>query len=254
MASKRSKKKRSSKEDYPLKEESKVEEGVFDKRTMMKIKKLFAHNIITNLEFIIAKGKEADIYIARGGSAVPDPFVAVKIFRVDNSNFGTRLDYINGDPRFGKIKGGIYSMVCEWCKKEYGNLKLAEVAGIHAPKPYLFNGNVLAIEFIGDENGKPAQTLRAAGTENPEETLDIIIQDLKKLYSRELVHADMSEYNVLMKGSTPYIIDFGQAVVLGHPMAKEFLKRDIKVILRYFSKNYGIERDEEKTFEYITKE
>jgi RIO kinase 1 len=252
MASKRSKKRRSSKEDYPLKEESKVEEGVFDKRAMMKMKKLFTHNIVTNLEFIIAKGKEADVYIARSGSAVPDPFVVVKIFRVETSNFGKRIDYINGDPRFGRIKSDIYSLVCEWCKKEYGNLKLAEVAGIHAPKPYLFNGNVLAIEFLGDSDGKPSQTLRAAGTENPEETLNVIIEDIKKLYARDLVHADLSEYNILMKEGIPYIIDFGQAVVLGHPMANEFLKRDIRVILTYFKKNYGIGKDEEETTKYIT--
>ena len=252
MASKRSKKRRSSREDYPLREQLKIEEGVFDKRTMMYMKKIFTHNTVSKLEFIIAKGKEADVYIASHGSAVPDPFVAVKIFRVETSSFGKRIDYIHGDPRFGKIKSGISGMVNEWCKKEYGNLKIAEVARVHAPRPYLFSGNVLAIEFIGDEEGKPSQTLRAAGAEKPEETLDTIIEDMKRLYSRELVHGDMSEYNILMKDGTPYIIDFGQAVVLGHPKADDFLRRDIKTVLTYFVKNYGIERDEAETYTYIT--
>lgn len=252
MTRKRSKKKRSSREDYPLREQLKIEEGVFDKRTMLKLKKLFTHNIISKLEFIIAKGKEADVYIADRGSAVPDSFVAVKIFRLETSSFEKRMDYIRGDPRFGKIKSGIYDIVSEWCKKEYGNLKIAEIARAHAPKPYLFSGNVLAMEFIGDEEGKPSKTLKAGGTKNPKETLGIILEDMRRLYSRDLVHADMSEYNILMKDDTPYIIDFGQAVVLGHPKAEEFLRRDIKVILNYFRKNYDIEKNEDEVYSHIT--
>ncbi len=254
MSSKRSKKKRSSREDYPIREQLKIEEGVFDNRTMLRMKKLFTHNIISKLEFIIAKGKEADVYIAGRGSAVPNDFVAVKIFRLETSSFEKRMDYIYGDPRFGKIKSGIFNIVSEWCKKEYGNLKIAEVARVHAPKPYLFSGNVLAMEFIGDEYGKPSQTLKAGGTGDPEGTLKIVLEDLKKLYKRDLVHGDVSEYNILMKEDTPYLIDFGQAVVLDHPMATEFLKRDVKVILTYFKKNYGIEKDEEKVFNWITSE
>ncbi len=249
---KRSKRKRSSREDYPLREQLKIEEGVFDNRTMMRLKRLFTRNIISSLEFIIAKGKEADVYIGSHGVAVEMPFVAVKIFRIETSSFAKRIEYINGDPRFGRIKPGRYGVVNEWCKKEYGNLKIAEIAGVSAPRPYLFYGNVLAIEFIGDEYGKPAQTLRASGTASPERTLDAIIENMKKLYSRELVHGDISEYNILMKEEVPYIIDFGQAVVLGHPKAKEFLRRDVENILGYFSKNYGVERSIEDTVLRVT--
>ncbi len=58
-----------------------------------------------------------------------------------------------------------------------------------------------------------------------------------------LVHADLSEYNILVKGKKPYLIDFGQAVVLKHPNASAFLERDIKNILQYFKKAYRIEKD-----------
>ena len=243
MARRVSKRKRSSREDYPLSEQLKIEEGVFDNRTMLRIRKLFSHNIISKFEFIIAKGKEGDVYIASSGSQiVGHKFVAVKIFRLETSSFEKRVDYIAGDPRFGRIKGGIFNIVSEWCKKEYGNLKIAEAAGIHAPKPYLYSGNVLALEFIG-EDGKPSQTLREAEVTNPEPVLTTILNDVRKLYLRELVHADLSEYNILMKKGMPYMIDFGQAVVLGHPKAEEFLERDVSNILRYFSKRYAVERD-----------
>jgi RIO kinase 1 len=34
----------------------------------------------------------------------------------------------------------------------------------------------------------------------------------------------------------PYLIDFGQAVVKEHPMAEEFLRRDIWNIVKFFKK------------------
>ncbi len=243
MARRVSKRKRSSKEDYPISEQLKIEEGVFDNRTMLRIRKLFSHNIISKFEFIIAKGKEGDVYLADSGSGIVEKeFVAVKIFRLETSSFEKRVDYIAGDPRFGRIKGGIFNIVSEWCKKEYGNLRIAEAAGVHAPKPYLYSGNVLAMEFIG-EDGKPSQTLREAEVENPEAVLTTILGDVRKLYSRDLVHADLSEYNILMKKGVPYMIDFGQAVVIGHPKVEEFLERDVANILNYFRKKYEIEKN-----------
>lgn len=247
MAMRRSRKKEPSKEKHQLKEKLPIPEGVLDENTLIRIGKLFSHGIVESMHFKIARGKEADVYLANAGKELKTEFLVVKIFRVETTSFMKRIDYIQGDPRFGKIKGSTYSMVCEWCKKEFGNLVLASGAGAHVPEPYFFNGNVLAMELIG-EDGKPSNTLKSIGTEQPEKVLDSIIGDIKKLCSVELVHADLSEYNILMKGNVPYLIDFGQAVVFKHPSAMEFLRRDIRNVLGYFSKEYGIEKDPEEVF------
>ena len=63
------------------------------------------------------------------------------------------------------------------------------------------------------------------------------------------MHADLSEYNIMM-GDVPYLIDFGQGVVLEHPHAKKFLERDLAIILKFFEKN-GVKRDFEKTLKWI---
>lgn len=251
MARRVSRRKEPSRDKHMIKEQLKIEEGVFDNRTMMNISRVFTHNIASRLLFLTAKGKEADVYIAEAGSKVDSGLVILKIFRIETSHFFNRELYIKGDPRFEKIKLNQLSVINTWCKKEYGNLKLAEIAGIHAPKPYYFSGNVLAMEFIGYD-GTPAGTLKRVGTPDPRKTLDMIIDDMRKMYRNELVHADMSEYNILMKGHVPYIVDFGQAVVLGHPSAMRFLERDVGVILQFFRKAYGIEEDPEKTFARIT--
>ena len=49
-----------------------------------------------------------------------------------------------------------------------------------------------------------------------------------------LVHADLSEYNILYYKRKPVIIDVGQAVLTDHLNSKDFLERDVKNINRYF--------------------
>ena len=248
----RSRKKRSSREDYPVGEQIKIEEGVFENKMMVKLGRLFSKRIISTLEFITARGKEADVYIANAGEAIVDEYVIVKIFRIETSAFKRRLDYIIGDPRFGHVSKNMYSVVNEWCKKEYGNLMVAGFAKVHAPRPSAFSGNILAMEFIG-KDGVPASQLKDTKLKDPEKTLDAILGDMKKLYANDLVHGDVSEYNILMKEDIPYMIDFGQGVLLEHPEAITFLRRDVKNILDYFSRTYGIEKDADEAFAQITR-
>jgi RIO kinase 1 len=56
-----------------------------------------------------------------------------------------------------------------------------------------------------------------------------------------------------MRGSEPTIIDVGQAVLLNHPMASEFLERDVKNLARYFNA-YGIRTDQKAMLAEITGE
>ncbi|MGC8671383.1 MAG: serine protein kinase RIO [Candidatus Micrarchaeia archaeon] len=251
MALRRGKKKQPSREDYMLKEQLKIEEGVFDTRTLQRIGKLFSLGIVSRFYFKIATGKESDIYLAEPGDNVKADIVVLKIFRIETTSFRARLDYILGDPRFSSVKKDMHAIVEVWCKKEYGNLKIAQSARINAPIPYDFSGNVLAMSFIG-HNGVPAPQLRNANIENPEAVLDKIIDQAKKLYEAGLVHADLSEYNILIKDGEPYFIDFGQAVMTEHPASGEFLKRDLHNVLDFFSKKYGISRSEENVFKFVT--
>ena len=69
-------------------------------------------------------------------------------------------NYMTGDPRFSKIRLTKTTIVKTWCRKEMGNLRIAKEAGILAPRPYMANGSILAMEFIGDDNGVPAPQLR----------------------------------------------------------------------------------------------
>ena len=217
---------------------------------MMNIEKVFTHGIVSRMIHIISKGKEADVYLAEAGEKVNEEYVVLKIFNQENTSFKRRTEYVKGDPRFDGVRADVRSIIRIWCRKEYGNLKIAEEAQVSAPKPYYFKGNVLAMQLIGDD-GVPSPILKDIEIENPERVLDEIIENMKRLYSANLVHGDISEYNILIKDGMPFLIDIGQGVSLGHPKAGEFLERDVTNILYYFKKTYRVERNQEKVVSQI---
>ncbi len=242
MARRLGRRKEPSREKVLLKERE-LAEGGLNKRVAVYLSKFYNKGVIDGIGTVFAKGKESDIYVASPGTAdivKGEPYVIVKMFRVQNSSFFSMEDYIIGDPRFKKIGRTKQEIIGTWCKKEFGNLEIAQFAGIAAPKPYMYNGNILAMQYIGTDDG-PAPRLVDAGLDRTEaeSMLRTIIDYTKRLHRRGLVHGDLSEYNILVHGDKPYFIDFGQAVVTRHPHAEEFLKRDVWNVVNYFRKAYG---------------
>jgi RIO kinase 1 len=211
----------------------KIFADVIDTSVLKTLYKLSNRKIITALGGVINAGKEANVFHALGESGE----VAVKIYKIETSEFHNMEDYIAGDPK--------RQLIYTWAKKEFKNLERAFKAGVAVPEPIIFLNNVLIMQFIGVD-GVPAPTLRDIGNALPELTdvddlFNQIVKEVKKLLEIQLVHADLSEYNILWD-ERPVLIDMGQSVLLDHPNAMEFLRRDLKNIVRFFSK-YGIKSD-----------
>jgi len=251
MARMLSKRKRPPREEKVLKEIKKIEERVFDRETFLVLGEFLNRKIIKSLDYPIATGKEANVFRATTGEEYGEKgeYLAIKIYRIETSDFIRMQDYIVKDPRFFGLKRLKKNMVYAWTQKEFKNLRICEEAGVPAPKPYVFKKNVLAMEFLGEE-GIPDSLLVDIGTERPEEDCDKILGYMKKLYQHNLVHADISEFNIMMHRDEPYLIDIGQGILLEHPKSDEFLRRDVRNVLHYFGK-YGAVRDEEKILEWI---
>jgi len=223
-------------------EDLKVQGDVFDTRTLMNLYSLASKGIIDFLGGSVSTGKEASIFYAMGGGND----LVLKIYRVSNSNFRVMQDYLQGDPRFGSIKGTKRSIVSAWTKKEFRNLKRAEEAGVSIPHPLAIRENILVMELIGSKDN-PAPPLKEVELEHHEaiRVFAIIADYIGRLYNQaKLVHADLSEYNILYNGE-PVIIDMGQSVTLDHHMARKFLERDVANIVRYFGKKYGVGLEED---------
>jgi RIO kinase 1 len=212
-------------------EDLKTIEGVIDQSTLLTLYNLMNRNIIKTIHGVVATGKESNVYWAQDGSGCD---LAIKIYRTSTADFKRMREYVLGDPRFRRIRGGTRSLVFTWAEKEFKNLKTAYEVGVRVPKPIVVEKNVLVMEFVGNQ-GVPAPRMRESPPVRPSATYKRILHYVKILYKKgELVHADLSEYNILMwKG--PVIIDVSQAVHISHPLSKEYLKRDLKNIINYFS-------------------
>jgi RIO kinase 1 len=212
----------------------KVIESVFDKSTILTLDKLIRKGVIKRFVGIVSTGKEANVYLAKDSN---DVNLAIKIFRTQTEFRKYALPYIEGDYRFRIRRKDARSITFLWTLKEFKNLKLAEKSDVRVPSPIDVRNNVLVMEFIGDIDGLPAPRMKDIPPENPEKTFKQIIEYVSRLYHKaKLVHADLSEYNVLMQKKMPIFIDFAQGVLVDHPHANKFLFRDIRTIVTFFNK------------------
>jgi RIO kinase 1 len=220
---------------------------VFDLPTIKVIDSLSSKGFIDKLEFVVSTGKEAHVFRAIDASG---NFLAVKVYKKEATDFIHMSQYIQGDYRFAKVKKSRRDIVFAWTKKEYSNLERAKKAGARVPLPIKFKENVLIMEFIGT-NGMASRTLKEEGAKNYVDVYEKIVDFYAVfLYKAEMVHGDLSEYNVLMQNNTPVVIDFGQAVPTTHPRAEEYFERDMKNLANYFSKK-GVNVTPEKIREKI---
>lgn len=208
--------------------------GVFDKRTMMTLYKFISNDVISSMDFGVSTGKEADVFRA---TTPEDTHICVKIYRTNVSSFHDILQYIQGDPRFHGIKKERHGFIQAWAQKEYRNLGRAVDAGVHVPQPISILNNVLLMEFVGDGEGNAAPLIKDVEIGDPAAAADAILEDYHLFLTKaRLVHADLSEYNMLWQEDRPIVIDVGQAVLLEHPMAREFFERDVRNLQRWFRK------------------
>lgn len=212
-------------------EEREVFEEVFDRQTLMILYDLANNDAFSYLNGVISSGKEARVYWGVNSSGKD---LAVKIYLVSSSDYKKRLQYIVGDPRFSKIRKDSRGIAEVWARKEFINLKQCVAADVSVPKPIAYKGNVVVMEFIGVE-GIPAPKLLDSDIQKRDYTR--ILKAMELIYKKaELVHSDLSEYNVLKYNDELEIIDFGSAVSKKHPLAEEFLRRDVTNINRFFEK------------------
>lgn len=218
----------------------KTEGEVFDKGTLLTLHKMLLHGVLRSLDFPVSTGKEANVF---RGTTPGGGYVAVKIFRTNTSTFKHVLQYIQGDERFEGVSGDKRALVHAWTHKEFRNLVRAREVGVLVPEPIKSLNNVLVMEYLGVKQG-PWPTLKEATVDdtNAQVLCDQIVSDYVTLYNQaDLIHADLSEYNVMLEGhggpvsaQRARIIDIGQAVLKSHPMAQEFLERDVRNITAYF--------------------
>ena len=215
-------------------DDRKVSSEIFDKATLQVLYKLANQGYLDVLNGAISTGKEANVLkgIKDDGS-----IVAVKIYRIATSDFKKMQYYIAGDPRFNVRSSNKRQLINNWVTKEYRNLTRLKDAGVNVPEAITSLNNVLIIEFIGDEDGNPAPTVKNLPPQDPIDFYEKLVDQMDKFINKaNLIHGDLSSYNILNFDEEPVIIDVSQSVVKDHIIARELLERDIKNISFEFSK------------------
>ncbi|XP_068424398.1 serine/threonine-protein kinase RIO1 [Clinocottus analis] len=228
-------------------------EQVLDPRTRMILFKMLSRGVICEINGCISTGKEANVYHA---STAAGESRAIKIYKTSILMFKDRDKYVSGEFRFrhGYCKGNPRKMVRTWAEKEMRNLIRLQTAGIPSPEPKLLRSHVLLMSFIGKDD-MPAPLLKnAALSESKARELYLqVLQNMRKMFQEaRLVHADLSEFNMLYHEGDAYIIDVSQSVEHDHPHALEFLRKDCSNVNEFFMKRGVAVMTVRELFDFIT--
>ncbi|MEK6958828.1 MAG: serine protein kinase RIO [archaeon] len=230
-----------------IKDESvrKIFADVFDNATMNVIHDLARKKYFEEIEFVLATGKEGNVFRCKSG----EEHFALKIYKIETSDFRHMIDYIQGDERFKDVRKDKLEIVKAWTKKEYRNLEEFTKARIRVPLPIASSRNCLVMEFIG-KDGVLAPKAKEKPFSDMKKQYEILCEYMAKMVSTRIVHADLSEYNILNNDEELVVIDVGQAVSTLHPKAKEFFERDVLNMSKWFSK-HGVDTDYDRMYQNI---
>jgi RIO kinase 1 len=229
------------------KEKFKIYKNVFDEFTLQTLFKLSVQEHFDELLSPVKIGKESNIFLAETKS---EEHVIVKIYRLQSCNFNKMYSYIKSDPRFMNLKNQRRQVIFKWVQREFRNLLTAREK-ISVPTPIAFANNVIVMESIG--GNIPAPQLKDAVPVDMKSFSDKIFVCMKDLCSLGLVHADLSEFNILNYNERPYFIDFSQSTNVKDGNALEYLKRDLYNIEHFFKKK-GFKIDSERWLSEMKKE
>ena len=189
---------------------------VLDPRTLLILFKMIQRGLLDTINGTVSTGKEANVYhaftpVPEGASEGTERgSAALKIYKTSILVFKDRDRYVSGEFRFrhGYSRHNPRKMVRLWAEKEARNLKRLYVAGIRSPYVTELRDHVLVMEFLGRGDGWASPRLRDAEKiiDAEEEQREGRWTELYRecmaatriMYQHcRLVHADLSEYNIL---------------------------------------------------------
>jgi len=174
-------------------------------------------------------GKEADVYDGLSPSGYR---VAIKFHRVGRSSFKQtkRLR------AYGEASSW-FRQSCVAARREYEALETLYPLGVKVPKPIAHNRHAIVMDII---IGDPLYVV--IDLPDPWRVFTEIMENVKKAYQEaSIVHADLSEFNVIIKPDFDIlIIDWPQWVPKSHLRSSEYLKRDVTNLVRFFNRRFGL--------------
>jgi RIO kinase 1 len=209
-----------------------------------------AAGLVTDVDGILKSGKEATVWRCPAGPAAASgsDFVAVKVYKdIATRSFRNMGSYLDG--RIGRsIRGrrdilhlfsDEASMQAAWVSAEFSALEALHCRGLPVPRPLQQTSRALAMDFVGGSDGSVAPQLVHAHLERPEATslYTGLVEAILDMLRADIIHGDLSAYNILLREGHLVIIDFPQAVdARYHSQARELFVRDLANVSTWFAR------------------
>jgi RIO kinase 1 len=213
--------------------------------------------LITDVQAMIKGGKEACVYRCAAHASLGVPYLAAKVYRPRQfRNLRNDALYREGrsmlvpsgseiKPTDGRVRRAIRKKTSfgrevlhlSWMTHEYDAMKRLHALGGDVPEPVAVGGNAILMGYIGGSD-RAAPTLHEADIPaNVAPALrDRALHNAELLLRADLVHGDLSAFNILYWEGELALIDFPQVVdALRNPQAKELLRRDLERLDGYFA-------------------
>ncbi|MEO7065182.1 MAG: PA4780 family RIO1-like protein kinase [Dokdonella sp.] len=205
-------------------------------KTPQGLQALIDDGVIDEVIRPLKSGKEASVYVVRAG----DDVRCAKVYKdMRQRSFQARAQYQEGR----KVRGsremramgkstryGRKEQETAWKNTEVDALYRLDAAGVRVPKPYGFFNGVLVMELVTDAEGHSAARLGEVelSAAQAREYHAFLVRQVVLMLCIDLIHGDLSEYNVLVGPDGPVIIDLPQAVsAAGNNSARTMLRRDV---------------------------
>lgn len=205
-------------------------------KTPQGLQALMDDGIIDQVVRPLKSGKEASVYVVRTG----DTLRCAKVYKdMAQRSFQRREQYQEGRKVRGSREARAIANASrygrkrqeeEWKNTEADALYRLYDAGVRVPQPFGYFHGVLLMELVADADGHSAPRL-AEVDPDPAEAIawhGFLVDQIRRMLCLGLIHGDLSEYNVLVDGQGPVLIDFPQVVsAAGNNAARTMLLRDV---------------------------
>ncbi|MCQ8894291.1 MAG: serine/threonine protein phosphatase [Methanolinea sp.] len=192
---------------------------------------------ITALGPLVGEGKESVVY-----EALAIGRVALKCHHVGQRSFQSvrsSRDYIGEKSHCPWIFASRTS-----AEREFEALTRLSPR-VRVPFPIGRNRNVVVMEYIDGRN------LHRVTVPDPGDVLADVLDQVARALAAGVIHADLSEFNVMLDAGGVVLIDWPQWIPPDHPNADQILAHDVETIVRYFTRKYGIRADPREELAWV---
>lgn len=208
----------------------------------------YAEGWISQVLYQLKSGKEATVFCCQAGGSTGRGLLAAKLYRArQHRTFRNDAIYqagrvildaharraVKNKSRFGReAQQGL------WINQEWEVLQQLHAVGADVPEPLARTEGAILMDYRGDEAG-PAPRLQEIALPRDEAAhhFQVLMRNVELMLGNNVIHGDLSAYNVLYWDGAVTIIDLPQAVdPRFNPHALGLLERDVANLCGYFGK------------------